>query len=149
MSASGEYRTPAAKILPPTSTHVDVGRMAIGQDKLQVTPLQMAIVVAAVANGGVLMKPRLGNRIIDRDGRATQDHPAAGPEAGDEPETAATLTQMMATVVQRGTGTAAQLPGIQVAGKTGTAEIETGGTDQPARGSSASRRADTRGSPSP
>ena len=51
---------------------VDVGRMAIGQDRLQVTPLQMAMVAAAVANGGKLMKPHLGDRIVDRDGRTSE-----------------------------------------------------------------------------
>ena len=56
---------------------VDVGRMAIGQDKLNVTPLQMAMVAAAVANGGRLMEPHLADRIVDRDGRTVDRHPAA------------------------------------------------------------------------
>ena len=55
MLPSGEYRDGA--LLPPTSRFVDVGRMGIGQDKLRVTPLQMAMVASAVANGGELMKP--------------------------------------------------------------------------------------------
>ncbi len=56
--------------------------MAIGQDKLQVTPLQMALVAAAIANGGVLMQPRLGARIVDRDGRTTQTIRPAGVRNG-------------------------------------------------------------------
>ena len=55
MSSSGEYR--GARLLAPTSPLVDVGRMGIGQDKLEVTPLQMAEVAAAVANRGRLMTP--------------------------------------------------------------------------------------------
>ena len=57
MSASGEYD--GERLLSPTSPHVDVGRMGIGQDKLEVTPLQMAEVAAAVANRGRLMVPHL------------------------------------------------------------------------------------------
>ena len=70
MSTSGEYRH--GKLLPPTSTYVDVGRMGIGQDKLQVTPLQMAEVAAAVANRGVLETPHLAAAIVEPDGRVVQ-----------------------------------------------------------------------------
>ena len=48
---------------------VDVGRVAIGQERLQVTPLQMAMVAATVGNDGVLMQPRLTDRVVDKDGR--------------------------------------------------------------------------------
>ena len=57
------------ELIRPTDGAVDVGRMAIGQDKLQVTPLQMAMVAASVANGGRLMRPHLADRVVDRDGR--------------------------------------------------------------------------------
>ena len=82
MSASGEYHH--ERLIPPTSPFVDVGRMGIGQDKLQVTPLQMAEVAAAVANHGRLMAPHLTARILDPEGRTSAaDLP---PRAGGRDE---------------------------------------------------------------
>jgi penicillin-binding protein A len=121
MLASGERL--GGRLLPVTSDQVDVGRMAIGQDKLAVTPMQMAMVVAAVANGGKLMAPHLTDRIVDPDGRTVD---RVEPRVAGTPISARTAEQvnrMMRTVVESGTGTAVQLPGIEVAGKTGTAEI--------------------------
>ena len=62
MSPSGEYTRPGGRLIAPTSPLVDVGRMGIGQDKLEVTPLQMAEVAAAVANHGRLMVPHMTSR---------------------------------------------------------------------------------------
>jgi penicillin-binding protein A len=105
----------------------DAGRVAIGQGgsegAVDVSPLQMAEVAAAIANKGRLMKPRLTDRIIDKDGRVTE---RIEPDLQSEvmkPETAAELTEMMGRVVEEGTGTAAALSGVRVAGKTGTAEV--------------------------
>jgi peptidoglycan glycosyltransferase len=109
---------------------VDIGRVAIGQERLQVTPLQMAMVAAAVGNGGVLMKPRLTDRVVDKDGRVTDRVEPDEEERVMEEETAAQLGDMMADVVNEGTGTAAALSGIQVAGKTGTAEVDEGTSNQ-------------------
>lgn len=120
MIASGERAD--GRLLAPTSPRVDVGRMAIGQDKLAVTPLQMAMVVAAVANDGVLMAPRLTDRIVDPDGRTVARVEPKEWRRPISPQTAAQLTEMMRRVVDDGTGTAVQIPGIDVAGKTGTAQ---------------------------
>ncbi len=109
---------------------VDVGRVAIGQERLQVTPLQMAMVAAAVGNGGVLMKPRFTDRVVDKDGRVTERIEPDEEDRVIEEETATQLADMMADVVNEGTGTAAALSGIQVAGKTGTAEVESGTANQ-------------------
>lgn len=126
MSASVVAPNPPGHAVSPTSRFVDLGRMSIGQGGLQATPLQMAQVAAAVANDGKLMKPHIGTRVIDRDGRTVD---TIEPEVQSEvmkPSTAAAVTDMMVGVVQNGTGTNAQIPGVQVAGKTGTAETEFG-----------------------
>ena len=107
---------------------IDIGRVAIGQERLRVTPLQMAEVAATVANKGELMEPRLWSRVIDPDGRETKLDPARQSRVMSE-DTAAELNEMMQKVVQEGTGTAAAVSGIDVAGKTGTAEIS-GGVNQ-------------------
>lgn len=124
MSASGEYDR--GRLLSPRSSLVDLGRMGIGQDKLQVTPLQMAQVAAAVANRGVLMTPHLTDRIVDPDGRTVQRIAPKVQSVVMRPSTAAAITPMMEAVVKEGTGTAAQIPGVPVAGKTGTAETQIG-----------------------
>jgi penicillin-binding protein A len=124
MSSSGEYLR--GRILSPTSPRVDIGRMGIGQDKLEVIPLQMAEVAAAVANHGRLMAPHLTERIVDPDGRAVKQISARVQSVVMKPSTAAAVTGMMEAVVNEGTGTAAQIPGVQVAGKTGTAETQIG-----------------------
>ncbi len=105
----------------------DAGRVAIGQGGLEgevrAGPMQMAQVAAAIANGGRLMQPRLTDRIVRKDGRVAE---RIQPDLQSEvmkPETAAQLTEMMSRVVEEGTGTAAALAGVRVAGKTGTAEV--------------------------
>ena len=101
---------------------VDLARLAIGQERLLATPLQMAQVAAAVANGGELMKPQIWKRVVDPEGRVVE---SMDPSTYSEPiseETAEALTSAMEGVVTEGTGTNAAIPGISVAGKTGTAE---------------------------
>src|SRR6202040_3043815 len=88
----------------------------------EVTPLQMAEVAAAVANGGKLMTPHLTSRVVDPEGRVVQRISARVQSVVMKPSTAAALRSMMEAVVGEGTGTSAQIPGVQVAGKTGTAE---------------------------
>jgi penicillin-binding protein A len=104
----------------------DVGRVAIGQGGLEgaidATPIQMAEVAATVANDGRLMKPRLTDRIVRKDGRVKERIQPDLQSVVMKPETADQMAQMMSRVVEEGTGTAAALSGITVAGKTGTAE---------------------------
>jgi peptidoglycan glycosyltransferase len=101
---------------------VDLARVAIGQERLAVTPLQMAEVAAAVANGGRLMKPQIWSRVVDPDGRVVDRLDPSEYSRPIESETAAELTTAMEGVVSEGTGTNAAIPGVAVAGKTGTAE---------------------------
>jgi penicillin-binding protein A len=119
--ASGEYK--GQRLLNPRSPLIDVGRMGIGQDKLAVTPLQMAMVAAGVANRGRLMKPHLTDRIVDPDGRTVDKIQSETYSRVMSPGSAEKVSQMMQNVVREGTGTAAALSGIDVAGKTGTAEV--------------------------
>jgi peptidoglycan glycosyltransferase len=126
MSASVVAPTPPGRPVPPTSRYVDAGRMAIGQGGLEATPLQMAQVAAAVANGGRLMKPHITDRITDRDGRTVQTISPQLQSTVMKPSTAAAVRDMMISVVENGTGTQAKIPGVQVAGKTGTAETQIG-----------------------
>jgi peptidoglycan glycosyltransferase len=101
---------------------IDIARVAIGQERLLATPLQMAEVAAAIANGGSLMKPQIWSRVVDPDGRVTKRLDPAEYSQPISEETAEELTTAMQGVVNEGTGTNAAISGVTVAGKTGTAE---------------------------
>jgi peptidoglycan glycosyltransferase len=107
----------------PASPNEDIGRIGIGQGGLLVTPLQMAMVAAAVANGGTLMTPHMTDKVLDQDGRTVKTIDPTAYHQVMKPSTAQALSQMMRRVVEEGTGQPAQLGGISVAGKTGTASI--------------------------
>jgi peptidoglycan glycosyltransferase len=107
---------------PKDPNAVDVGRLAFGQWTMLTTPLQMAMVASTVANGGVVPKPYVVQKIVAPDGSTVRNAKPGNLGRAIKPETAATLTEFMVAAVRSGTGTAAQIPGIEVAGKTGTAE---------------------------
>ena len=122
--ASGRYN--GGTLLPPGAgmNPLEVAWAAVGQEKVLATPLQMALVAAGVANGGRVMKPYLVQQVITPSGKVVEQ---ASPEVwrtAMTPATAATLNTMMQQVVNApgGTGAAAALPGVTVAGKTGTAQ---------------------------
>jgi peptidoglycan glycosyltransferase len=118
---SGLYRR--GQLFEPTDPNdVDPGRLAFGQERLLATPLQMAMVAAGVANGGVVMVPRVVDRILEPDGAILTKTEAKVLSEAVEPQTATELAAIMELAVESGTGTAAQIPGVRVAGKTGTAE---------------------------
>ena len=100
--------------------------IAIGQGFLLATPIQAAALYGATANGGRLFRPRVVGRVEDADGRLL--HKVDSEVIGKlmlKPSTIAFVQEALKGVVQepRGTGRAARLPGISVAGKTGTAQV--------------------------
>lgn len=102
---------------PPQSAQA-----AIGQFDVRVTPLQVAMVSAAVANDGVLMRPQLVRTVRGPDLQVVEDVEPEQLGRAVEQSTAEALTSMMVGVVEDGSGTAAQIDGVAVAGKTGTAQ---------------------------
>ena len=96
--------------------------MAIGQERLLATPLQMATVAATIANGGMRMAPSLVDKAISPSGKTVVQSSPEQISRVMSSQTAAELTAMMRRVVEEGTGTAANVGDLSVAGKTGTAE---------------------------
>jgi penicillin-binding protein A len=94
---------------------------AIGLDNDLVNPLQMALMASAVANGGEMPQPRIVSEVRDSQGRVAREFGVRTVRRAITGSAAATLTQMMIAVVNNGSGYRAAIPGIQVAGKTGTA----------------------------
>ena len=129
MSASGVRKK--GRLAEKTDDAVDVGRVAIGQGDLFATPLQMASVAQTIANGGVRLEPHIMAKSVDPDGRTVEEIGPKEAEQAISRQTARELTGMMTKVVEEGTGTAAALEGVDVAGKTGTAELNTTGLNQP------------------
>jgi penicillin-binding protein A len=119
---SGLYKNNKLWFPKKPEYQVDPGRLAFGQFSMVATPMQMLMVGATIANGGVVPRPRLVDRVLGHDGSIVSRTRASTLGRAIKPQTAAELTQMMVSVVESGTGMHAQIPGIQVAGKTGTAE---------------------------
>jgi peptidoglycan glycosyltransferase len=123
------YDLPVAdSVFPKNTDDAQLAQSSIGQFDVRATAMQMAVVVAAIANDGKLQTPHVVRDVRDASGRLM-----AGPQArpwdegrfGSEAvsqRTATLLQQMMVGVVERGTGTRAVIPGVRVGGKTGTAQ---------------------------
>lgn len=123
LRASGLYD--GSDLLDP-GAGVDAARVAIGQERLEVSPLQMATVAAAIANDGTLMRPYVVERVTRAGGAVVRRGEPRADRRAMDPDTARTIGEMMTNVVREGTGTAAALEGIDVAGKTGTADTGSG-----------------------
>jgi peptidoglycan glycosyltransferase len=90
------------------------------------TAMQMALVAAGVANGGVVMRPYLVDHVSDAAGEPVQTASPRALTTATDPTTAATVRQLMIGVVDSGSGTRARIAGVTIAGKTGTAEVGKG-----------------------
>jgi peptidoglycan glycosyltransferase len=123
---SGLYNAKNQLVDPKDPNSVDVGRLAFGQGPANahplVTPLQMAMVAAGVANSGVVMRPYAVARVTAPNGSTIVTTKPHKYKRAMRTSTAHDVNQMMQAVVTGGTGTAAQIPGVKVAGKTGTAD---------------------------
>ncbi|MBR1969339.1 MAG: peptidoglycan glycosyltransferase [Clostridia bacterium] len=104
--------------------NVEIASTAIGQGKLQLTPLNMALVSCAVANNGSIMKPYIVNRAYHEKGNTIYKAKPSVLSSPIKMNTAQQIKEYMISCVKGGTGTRAQVGGITVAGKTGTAENE-------------------------
>jgi penicillin-binding protein A len=121
-------------LLPVTDSCVDLGRTAIGQANLTVTPLQMAEVVSAIANDGKLMEPRLATKVVNPDGQQVETFNPTEYDQVIKPKYATELQAMMRDVVEEGTGQTVNFPEMPIAGKTGTASTGGCSNGQPVGG---------------
>lgn len=128
-SSLGGDANPVQSTFPDNPTKAELAMSSIGQFEVAATPLQMAVVSAAIANNGALMEPYVVSQVRDQNLSVLQSHSPvvhANPISSD---TAGSLQKMMVDVVQSGTGTSAQITGDTVGGKTGTAENLPGASD--------------------
>lgn len=105
-----------------------LARASIGQGDVSATPLQMAMVAAAVANDGVVMAPHVLQQVTDDRGETVRDRDPEPWTRAISSSAAATMREAMVGVVENGSGTRGQISGFVVGGKTGTAQL---GTDPP------------------
>ena len=104
----------------------EIAASAIGQGKVLVTPLNMALLASGIANGGQVVEPTLIKEIISKSGKVTKANKSGVLSQGTDRATANELKDMMVEVVKSGTGTNAKIKNVKVAGKTGTAENSSG-----------------------
>jgi len=129
---SAHFQLPGAaqSQIPTEMDPPSLAQSAIGQRDVRVSPLQMASVIATVANGGRRMAPYVVDRVLSPEGKTVKRFEPESLGQAVSPEVAEQLKQMLGLVVNgpRGTGSAAQIPGLDVFGKTGTAQH---GTNEP------------------
>jgi peptidoglycan glycosyltransferase len=118
----------AASVFPEDPNRPQTAQSSIGQFDVRATPLQMAMVAAGIANGGVVMKPHLVDDILAQDLRSIDRTRPDELDTAVTPQVAQQLTSMMVEVVESGTGKNARIDNVRVAGKTGTAQQ---GNDRP------------------
>ena len=113
----------------PTYSKEEVGNIAqsgIGQSGVLASPIEMALVASTIANNGVMMEPNIVKEVISPQGKVVKEYkPEVAAKVTSE-ENASILKEYMKAVVNEGTGSAARLWGVQVSGKTGTADTDMG-----------------------
>ncbi|CAM3991520.1 D,D-transpeptidase PbpA [Nocardiopsis rhodophaea] len=130
---SGEIKTPLSvtpSLAPAETDRNTLGRAGIGQANNEATPLQMAMVASGIANDGDVMKPYLVKSVKDADLSVVESAQQERLSTAVSAQTAENLTQMMVLVTEGpdASGRGGAIPGVKVAGKTGTAEIGDGST---------------------
>ena len=126
--ASGLYRN-GRLFYPKVDANVDAGRMAFGQERMLVTALQNAMVAGAIGVGGRLMEPHVVDRIVAPGGKVIERQSPRLIRRAVSKETADAVAEMMRLGVAQGTGTAAQISGYSIGGKTGTGETGVPGSN--------------------
>ncbi len=126
--ASGLYRD-GRLYYPEQDPDVDAGRMAFGQERLLVTALQNAMVAGTIGVAGRLMEPHVVERIVAPGGKVIEETRPKPVRQAVSQDTADAVAEMMRLAVQRGTGTAAQISGYSIGGKTGTGETGVPGSN--------------------
>jgi penicillin-binding protein A len=114
---------------PKKDRDVDAGRMAFGQERMLVTPLQMAMLAGAIGVSGRLVEPQAVDRIVSPGGRVVLRSRPQLIRQAVSPETADAVAAMMRLAVSSGTGTSAQISGWSIGGKTGTGETGVPGSN--------------------
>ncbi|GAB3268414.1 penicillin-binding transpeptidase domain-containing protein [Sinomonas notoginsengisoli] len=114
-------------VWPQKLDQAQLAQSAIGQFDVKASPLQIALMTSAIANGGVQMKPSLVKSITAPDLRVVSEPKPQVLRTSTTPEIANQITQWMTNVVSRGIAGRAAVPGVKVAGKTGTAELGSSG----------------------
>ena len=109
-------------VFPEEMNQAQLALSSIGQYDVRTTPLQVAMTSAAIANDGVMMKPSLVKNVRSSDLSVIDEFKAEQLRRSTDAETAQTVTELMTSVVDNGIASGAAVPGVKVAGKTGTAE---------------------------
>ena len=107
----------------------NIAQSGIGQSGVLASPIEMALVASTIANKGVMMEPNIVKEIISPEGKVVKNYEAKEATTVTTPENASLLKEYMKAVVNEGTGQAAKLWGVQVSGKTGTADHDSGDKD--------------------
>jgi peptidoglycan glycosyltransferase len=113
----------AVSVFPKNLDQAALAQSAVGQRDVRATPLQIAMMTAAIANKGVQMKPNLIKTVRAPDLRVISEPKAEALRTSTTPDIASQITQWMTDVVSKGIASGAAVPGVQVAGKTGTAQL--------------------------